>query len=203
MLDGQTRPANQPDGGGEEIELALLARTNLGDREAFRQLYAKYYHPLLRFIYRITGQVELAKEGINDVMLVVWTNGRSIHGRSMVRTWIMGIAYRKALKLVEKSRRWSDRITSVDFADWNEPSGPVTEPTASRDIEELLERGLRELPAKQRAVVELTYHYGYSYEEIAAIVGCPINTVKTRMFHARAKLKQLLPELDPRTPPKT
>jgi RNA polymerase sigma-70 factor (ECF subfamily) len=54
---------------------------------------------------------------------------------------------------------------------------------------------MRKLPAKQRAVVELTYFYGYSYEEIAAIVDCPVNTVKTRMFHARARLKSLLPAL--------
>jgi RNA polymerase sigma-70 factor (ECF subfamily) len=54
---------------------------------------------------------------------------------------------------------------------------------------------MRNLPAKQRAVVELTYFYGCSYEEIAAIVDCPVNTVKTRMFHARARLKTLIPGL--------
>ena len=48
---------------------------------------------------------------------------------------------------------------------------------------------------KQRAVVELTYYFGYSYDEISEIVGCPANTVKTRMFHARTKLKELLPRL--------
>ena len=50
-------------------------------------------------------------------------------------------------------------------------------------------------PPEHRAVVELTYFYGCSYEEIAAIAECPVNTVKTRMFHARAKLKKLLPLL--------
>jgi RNA polymerase sigma-70 factor (ECF subfamily) len=47
----------------------------------------------------------------------------------------------------------------------------------------------------QRAVVELTFFYGYSYPEIAEIVGCPVGTVKTRMFHARRLLKERLPEL--------
>ena len=52
-----------------------------GDRHALRNLYSTYYHPLLRFIYRITGRLDLAQEGVNDVMLVVWRNGRSFGGR--------------------------------------------------------------------------------------------------------------------------
>ena len=59
---------------------------------------------------------------------------------------------------------------------------------------------LRHLSAEHRAVVELTYFYGCSYEEIAAIAACPVNTVKTRMFHARAKLKKLLPTLGKDSP---
>jgi RNA polymerase sigma-70 factor (ECF subfamily) len=56
-------------------------------------------------------------------------------------------------------------------------------------------RAIQRQPPKQRAVVELTYYFGYSCAEIAEIVECPTNTVKTRMFHARARLKQLLPQL--------
>ncbi len=81
-------------------DLALLERIGNGDRNALRDLYNTYYHPLLRFIYRITGRLDLAQEGVNDVMLVVWGNSRSFGGRSSVSTWIMGIGYRKALKLL-------------------------------------------------------------------------------------------------------
>ena len=85
----------------------MLSRIADGDRNALRQLYGTYYHPLLRFIYRITGRLELAQEGVNDVMLVVWRSSRAFGGRSSVSTWIMGIAYRKALKLLAASRRWT------------------------------------------------------------------------------------------------
>lgn len=180
--------------GDDDADKALLARSVGGDADAFRALYDKYYHPLLRFIYRITGQLELAQEGVNDVMLVVWKNGSSFGGRSRVGTWIMGIAYRKALKMLDKSRRWSDRFrTWGDDAD--ELPDPSPEHTVDVDLEDLIERGMERLPAKQRAVVELTYYYGYSYAEIAEIAGCPVNTVKTRMFHARERLKQSLPPL--------
>jgi len=186
-----TRPRFSDD----ETDKGLLERIASGDRNAFRDLYAAYYQVLLRFIYRITGQLELAQEGVNDVMLVVWRNPRAFGGRSLVSTWILGIAYRKGLKLLEGSRRWSSRIAAVDFDDWVERSDAAAEPSDDGDLRDLLDEGLRHLSADHRAVVELTYFYGCSYEEIALIVDCPVNTVKTRMFHARAKLKKLLPAL--------
>ena len=176
-------------------DLALLERIGNGDRNALRDLYNTYYHPLLRFIYRITGRLDLAQEGVNDVMLVVWGNSRSFGGRSSVSTWIMGIGYRKALKLLASSRRWTDRIASAPLEDLIERSEVLAEQSDDNDLRDLLEEALRHLSAEHRAVVELTYFYGCSYEEIAAIAACPVNTVKTRMFHARAKLKKLLPAL--------
>lgn len=177
---------------GEDV--ALLERIANGDRNALRDLYNTYYHPLLRFIYRITGRLDLAQEGVNDVMLVVWRSSRSFGGRSNVSTWIMGIAYRKALKLSASARRWTDRFAVTPYDDLIERSDAKAE-QSDDDLRDLLDEALRHLSAEHRAVVELTYFYGCSYEEIAAIAACPINTVKTRMFHARAKLKKLLPSL--------
>lgn len=179
----------------DEADQALLRRIGQGDRLALRTLYTSYYQPLLRFIYRITRRLDLAEEGVNDVMLVIWRSSNSFAYRSSVSTWIMGIAYRKALKLLAASRRWTDRFVAVDFTEWVERSEPAGEPNDDGDLRDLLDEALRHLSPEHRAVVELTYFYGCSYEEIAAIVGCPVNTVKTRMFHARAKLKGLLPRL--------
>jgi RNA polymerase sigma-70 factor (ECF subfamily) len=176
-------------------DAVLLERIVAGDREAFRELYTLYYQPLLRFIYRLTGQLELAQEGVNDVMLVVWRNGRSFGGRSKVSTWIMGIGYHRALKLAEKNRRWWGRLAPVDFDDWIERPESAEEHTDQAELRDLLDHALRRLSPEHRAVVELTYFHGCSYEEIAVIADCPVNTVKTRMFHARAKLKKLLPDL--------
>jgi RNA polymerase sigma-70 factor (ECF subfamily) len=179
----------------DNADLALLERIGNGDRNALHSLYTTYYHPLLRFIYRITGRLDLAQEGVNDVMLVVWRSGRSFGRRSAVSTWIMGIAYRKALKLLAASRRWTDRFAGAPFEDVIERSDGLAEQSDDNDLRDLLDEALRHLSAEHRAVVELTYFYGCSYEEIAAIAACPVNTVKTRMFHARAKLKKLLPAL--------
>lgn len=179
----------------DESDVRLLARIAHADRDAFRQLYTTYYQPVLRFIHRVTRQFDLAQEGVNDVMLVVWKNGNSFGHRSSVSTWIMGIAYRKALKLLEGSRRWSSRVTAVDFDAWPERSGVAVELSDDRELRDLLDAALRQLSPEHRAVVELTYFHGCSYQDIAAIANCPVNTVKTRMFHARAKLRKLLPAL--------
>jgi RNA polymerase sigma-70 factor (ECF subfamily) len=176
-------------------DLALLADINRGDARALHALYVKYYHRLLRFIHRLTGQVDSAPEVINDVMLVVWKDGKTFAGRSTVATWILGIAYNKALKTLEKSRRWTERTADVDFEEWGERFPDPVELNQVTEVEDLLEHGFRGLTSEQRAVLELTYFFGCSYEEIAAITKSPVNTVKTRMFYARQKLRRLLPEL--------
>ena len=184
------------DSAEDDADAALLASIRSGDPTALKALYVKYYSSLLRFLYRITGQLELAQEGINDTMLVVWERSASFEGRSRVATWIMGIAYRKGLSLRRDAQRRARRRLEVeDFDEWIERSGTPQPLTDNAELSDLLEHAMRELPPEQRAVVELTYFHGCSYQEIAEIVSCPVNTVKTRMFHARRKLKALLPQL--------
>ena len=178
-----------------ESDVRLLDRIAHGDREALRELYLAYYQPVLRFIQRITRQFDLAQEGVNDVMLVIWRNSDSFRHRSKVSTWIMGIAYRKALKLLAGSQRWSSRFMAGDFDIWSERSAAAVEVSDDADLRDLLDEALRQLSPEHRAVIELTYFHGCSYQEIALIADCPVNTVKTRMFHARAKLRTLLPAL--------
>ena len=180
---------------GNELDLELLSRIADGDRTALARLYQRYYSPLLSFIHRLTGDLDAAQEAVNDTMLVVWTSAARFGGRSRVSTWIMGIAYRKAMKLSARLRRWNLRFKAADWDKVVEPKAGVeglTDELADRDM---LHRAIRRLPPKQRAVVELTYVFGYSYEEVAEIVQCHHNTVKTRMFHARRRLRQMLPQL--------
>lgn len=176
-------------------DAALLAQVAQKDRAAFRRLYDQFYRPVYRFLYRFTRRPDLIEEAVNDVMLVVWDNAASFANRSKVSTWIMGIAYRKGLKLTEKLRRHDDRFVNLDSQAEAELSAIPKAPTDRAMTQDWLEAGLRELSCDHRAVIELTYYHGFAYEEIATILDCPLNTVKTRMFHARARLKSLLPEL--------
>jgi RNA polymerase sigma factor (sigma-70 family) len=173
-------------------ELGLLRRVATKDRKAFEAIYALYYRRLFGYVLKITRKADLVEEVVNDVMLAIWSHAPSFDGRSRPSTWIFGIAYHKALKALA---RWAP--AGEDRADGPEPVAE-DEPESlavRRELATVLGRALHLLSAEQRAVVELTYYYGLAYTEIAEIVGCPVNTVKTRMFHARRRLKELLPEL--------
>jgi RNA polymerase sigma-70 factor (ECF subfamily) len=172
-------------------ELELLRRTADHDRDAFEALYHIYNRRLARFLTRMTRHPEIAEEVINDTMWVVWQRAGEFRGSSRVSTWIMGIAYRRALK---GFRRASVRLVPVGL----EQAADV-QADASADLDRLegrqvVAQALAQLPLEQRLVVELTYYLGHSCAEIAEILDCPVNTVKTRMFHARRKLRALLPD---------
>lgn len=179
----------------DELDSQLLARVAERDRRALTELYRRYHGPILRFVQRLTGDIETANEAVNDVMLVVWQRASSFAGKSKVSTWILGIAYKRAMKLGGRLHRWTTRFKAAEWSEVVERSENL--PGLTNDLVErdLMYRAIQQLPAKQRAVVELTYYFGHSYDEIAAIVDCPVNTVKTRMFHARARLRELLPRL--------
>jgi RNA polymerase sigma-70 factor (ECF subfamily) len=172
-----------------EAELALIRRVSLRDRGALRELYLLYHRRLSRFLMRITQRQDLAEEIINDTLLVVWNSAERFRGDSRVSTWIVGIAYRRALKSVRKRRSFelveleaSDNLIGVDNLQ-------------ACETQEWIGEALEELPIEQRMCLELAYVLGHSCEEIASITSCPVNTVKTRLFHARRKLSVLLPRL--------
>jgi RNA polymerase sigma factor (sigma-70 family) len=177
----------------DERDVLLLERVAGKDRVAFQELYQRYYHRLFGFIFKLTRRPEVVEEALNDTLLAVWKGAGSFDGRSRVSTWILGIAHRQALKALSRTKR-AERDNDVDadaFHHGEEPEGPESL-LARRELASVLGRALAQLPPEQRAVVELTYYQGCSYPEIAAIVGCPVNTVKTRMFHARRRLRGLL-----------
>ncbi|NOZ53121.1 MAG: RNA polymerase sigma factor [Gammaproteobacteria bacterium] len=163
-----------------------------GDREAFKVLYHRYYTKLIRFVFRVTQRTDLAEEIVNDVMVVVWEKAATYKGTAKVSTWIFGIAYHKAIKTLQQWSRVNQPLDSdaLQLAMLPDMERKIPDAQFSRDLQSTL----TQLPAEQRAVVELTFYYGYSYPEIASIVSCPVNTVKTRMFHARRKLRELLPD---------
>jgi len=172
----------------DDRDALLLERVAAKDRGAFQELYQRYYQRLFGFIFKVTRRPEVVEEALNDTLLAVWKGAGSFAGRSRPSTWILGIAHRQALKSLSRVRR-AERDPETMPEDG--PEGPESL-AARRELASTLGRALAQLPPEQRAVVELTYYEGCSYSEISAIVGCPVNTVKTRMFHARRKLRVLL-----------
>ncbi|MCP5245652.1 MAG: sigma-70 family RNA polymerase sigma factor [Burkholderiales bacterium] len=172
-------------------EQQLIAETAAGNEKAFEQLYQLYFNRLFQFVFRITRTQNGIEEVINDVMYVVWDKASTYNQICRPSTWILGIAYFKALKSIEKSIADEDR--SVEFndeLDYFPDKG--TDWISQLETSNWLEVAFKQLSTEQRAVVEMTYFQGLHYNEIAEIMQCPENTVKTRMFHARKILAKSL-----------
>lgn len=174
-----------------DSELPLIKRTGEGDRQAFQQLYSIYEKRLYAYLMKMLECKEDAEELLVEVMLAVWQGAKSFRGRSKLSTWIFGIAHNKAMtRLASKSKR---AITDLDQAkDLQAPEPSPHNRQLERESKEKIQAALRQLSHEHREVVELTFYHGLSYAEIAQIVKCPVNTIKTRMFYARQRLKQLL-----------
>jgi RNA polymerase sigma-70 factor (ECF subfamily) len=170
-------------------EVLLLRRIADDDREAFVELFENYHPRLFTFLFRLTRSHGSAEELANDVLLTLWKSAGRFRGESKVSTWVFGIAYRQALTHIRKRK-----LKLVLFGD-NDKAAQVAssiEPNDRLEREDWVRRGIDELPPKQKLTVMLVYFLGLSCEETSSVTGVPTSTVKTRMFHARRKMKQHL-----------
>lgn len=181
-----------PGGAADAIEDALFEGVRLGRRPDFEALYRLYYPRLQRFLAHMVRQPEPIDEILNDTLLVVWQRANSFDGRSKLSTWIFGIAYRQALKALGRLDLPQEDRDIQEHVD-PEP-GPELHLDLSQQRARLLS-ALGELSVDHRAVVELCYFHDMAYGEIAEVVGCPAETVKTRMFYARRRLRALLGDM--------
>lgn len=170
-----------------EQEKELLKAVARSDRRAFAELYGIYQPRLHGYLRRLLRNPATVEEVVDDVMFVVWKDAGKFRGDAAPSSWIFGIAYRTAMSAVRKSGK---HHAAIDHG--ADVETIAAEPSRQH---ELLRVALAELSRDHRQVVELTYFCGFSYQEIAKIADCPVNTVKTRMFHARRRLKYLLPIL--------
>jgi RNA polymerase sigma-70 factor (ECF subfamily) len=177
------------DTSGNAKEAALIQRITEQDQRAFETLYRIYHPRLVRFMSLVTARSTIVEEAVNDTMLVVWNRAQTFNGQCKVSTWIFAIAYRTVCKAL----RWQD--TPADPVDMDEHASDDVGPEGmsnAREMQAALARALDSLSHEHRNVVVLTYFHDLPYAEIAQIMDCPVDTVKTRMFHARRKLRVLL-----------
>ena len=168
----------------------LLGAVAREDRSAFEALYKRYHRPIAGYLRRFIQRPELVEEVVDDVMLAVWDGAGRFEGRSQISTWIFGIAYRKAMKAVNREQRQPEP-SEEDGVKTAMSTGGMR----NRELRLSLDKALAHLSPEHRKVLELTYYQDCSVQEIAKIVHCPVNTVKTRMFHARKRLREILPRL--------
>jgi RNA polymerase sigma factor (sigma-70 family) len=165
---------------------ALMRRVSQGDRAAFDVVYRRYAERVRAFLLRAMPLHSLVEEALNDTMLTVWRRASRYDGSCRLSTWMFAVAQRKALHALRHARV----RTPVPAAEPPSRNEPDAEAQLSQ-WKEHLGRALVSLPGEQLAVLELTYFEGYGCREVASLMACPVDTVKTRMFHARRKLRRM------------
>jgi len=202
----RARPSPGVSTSDQDDDLALIRAVARHDRRAFETLYYRHSRRLGRYLMRMLRQPAEVEEAINDVMLVIWQNAaRFDPGVARFTTWLFGIAHKKALKLIASRHADAAQTSSHAFDDEHfdadgEPDSPIEyadghDPERAllgRELGGLLAKAIEQLSPEHRAVIQLAFGEDCSYEEIASITGSPLNTVKTRVFHARKRLADLL-----------
>ncbi len=186
-MANRPRPDSARSSGFDERE--LLDRVKARDLHAFEKLYRIYQPRLTRFLFNLVQRPQLVEEVLDDTMMVVWQSAGNFRGTSKLSTWIFAIAYRKALKA---RARWPEPVAGEEFDTRVSNDPEPDQQLHQQNLHDALVGAMDQLSADHRAVVDLTYFHGMGYREIAEVMDCPVDTVKTRMFHARRRLRQAI-----------
>ena len=167
---------------------ALLDLVAAGNQNAFEELYRLLSRRVYAFVRRMIENSEAADEIMVDTMYEVWRTAGRFRGDSRVTTWILGIARNKVLMAMRSSPKGQHEDID-DFADILDSEIPdAFAALAEKQTQEVIQRCMQRLSEKHRECVHLTHFEDMSMPEVAATLGIPEGTVKSRLSHARAQL---------------
>jgi RNA polymerase sigma-70 factor (ECF subfamily) len=164
-------------------EQALMRRLAHRDRQAMSELYGRFSRPIFAYLMRLMGDPAVAEELLQETMLIAWQKAGTFRGDSRPSTWLFGIARNLARNTQRRSH-----LPTVGLEDETLLVGSegVASPAGRRlDLAQALEG----LSPEHREVVQLVLVHGFTYDEAARIVGCPVGTIKSRLFYARRQLR--------------
>jgi RNA polymerase sigma-70 factor, ECF subfamily len=176
----------------DERELAAtLDAIARSDQQAMIRFYKSFESRVYAFAMRRLGNPEEAEAVVVETMYEVWKVAKSFKGESRIETWLLGIAKYKSLDKLRARQDESDDID--DHAETLADTAPSVEQLVyAKQRAHSLADCIGELPKDQGEALHLVYFEGSSIEEVSEIQSIPSGTVKTRLFHARKKLKDCL-----------
>ena len=171
----------------DEALLALIAR---GDDNALAELYDRFGGVAYRLAYRILRDEVLAQDAVQEAFLAAWRTAVAFDPElGKASTWLLTLVHRRAVDLVRREdRRRGDALDGVPVA----ATESTDETAAVREQRRTVQAALARLPAEQREALELAYYGGLTQTELAERLGVPLGTVKSRMFAALGRLRELL-----------
>ena len=182
-------------------DAALMLRVREGDRHAFETLVDKYKQPVVNLVARTIGDFTEAEDIAQHVFVQVYKSAHRYEVTAKFSTWLFTIA--RNLSLNEIRRRSRHPADSLDETFANDETNPIrqatdvqttgpTEQLLRDELEAKVEEAIADLPEKQRTALLMCRHEEFSYEEIAAVVGCSLSATKSLIHRARETLKERL-----------
>lgn len=187
VIDGLDVPE---DGSARDSAADLLVRVAGGDQRAFAELYDLLSPRVFSLILRVLVNRAQSEEVLQEVFLEIWQSAaRFAPNRGQGRSWVLTIAHRRAVDRVRASQSSTDRDVRVGVRDYADARNVVEEAVEGRLEGTRVVTALSGLPEAQQEALILAYYGGYSQSEIAAMIGAPLGTVKTRMRDGLTRLR--------------
>lgn len=192
LLDMVIDGVDVPEDAAEPVDHVgeLLLRTASGDRDAFTRLYDMLSSRVFGLILRVLVDRSQSEEVLQEVFLEVWQSAaRFAPKKGQGRSWVLTIAHRRAVDRVRSAQASADRDVRAGFRDLDVPRDDVAESVEMRIEGRKVVEAVAALPEAQREAITLAYYGGYSQSQIAALVGAPLGTIKTRMRDGLSRLR--------------
>ena len=165
----------------------LVARSIRGDPESFNELILRWERPIYALAYRTIGREEDARDVCQETFLRAFRALPGFRGQAKFSSWLYRIALNLCRDWIRRERRTPivetpADVDMVELAEAAEPSESIEDLIARKDLVRAVERVMARLPEEQRTAIVLKEYHGLTFQEIADLVGCPLSTVKTRLY---------------------
>jgi RNA polymerase sigma-70 factor, ECF subfamily len=175
----------------------LVARSISGDNESFNELILRWERPIYALAYRTIGREEDARDVCQETFLRAFRALPRFRREAKFSSWLYRIALNLCRDWVRRERRTPlvqppEDLDVMELAAAAEPSESIEDVVARNDMARVVERAMALLPEEQRTAIVLKEYHGLTFQEIADVVGCPLSTVKTRLYQGLAVLRREL-----------
>lgn len=175
----------------------LVARSIGGDTESFNELILRWERPIYALAYRTIGREEDARDVCQETFLRAFRALPGFRGQAKFSSWLYRIALNLCRDWMRKERRAPlvqvpEDSDPIEMAAAAEPSESIEDLVARRDLTRIVETVMAQLPEEQRTAIVLKEYHGLTFQEIADLAGCPLSTVKTRLYQGLTVLRREL-----------
>ena len=175
----------------------LVAKSIRGDADSFNELIMRWERPIYALAYRTIGREEDARDVCQETFLRAFRALPGFRGQAKFSSWLYRIALNLCRDWIRRERRTPvvqppEDVDLLELAAAAEPSESIEDLVARKDLSRLVERAMALLPEEQRTAIVLKEFHGLTFQEIADLVGCPLSTVKTRLYQGLTVLRREL-----------